>query len=289
MRQINNKLKKILIIGGSGAIGKSIYKFIQNKKKKIYKCINYSRSNRKNILKIKKLPKSDYILYLIKNNNTNKSLQYFNHFKKLLLKSSKNKKIIFFSSGAVYGPRKVKKKFKENEIVNLNKINKFKGYKKNYAKEKILLEKEFQKTSSEGYNISIIRGFTFYGKYILEKNYLISEIINAVKLNKKLIIKNQNVMRSYMHTDDMTRWILKIMKYASQKCPIYNIGSDKIINLEKLTLYLNNKYGSKILIKKTNQKKIDFYIPSIDLAKKKFKLKNTINFNNAIELLINLK
>ena len=31
---------------------------------------------------------------------------------------------------------------------------------------------------------------------------------------------------------------------------------------------------------------MDFYVPSVDLAKKKFKLKNTINFNHAIKQLI---
>ena len=282
-------MKKILLIGGSGFIGKSLINYVKSNKLHSYKFINYSRSSNKNILKINKLPNIDFILYLIKSNNIKNSLKYFNHFEKLLIKSPKNIKIMYFSSGAVYGPRGKYKKFKETENVNFNKILKFKGYKKNYAKEKIILERKFKEISNKGYKISIVRGFTFYGKDILKNNYLISEIINSVKQQKKLIIKNPYVIRSYMHSNDMSRWILKIIKYSSDKCPIYNLGSEKILNIEKFTNYLNKKYKSQITIKKNKPIKMDFYVPSVDLAKKKFKLKNTINFNHAIKQLIKYK
>ncbi len=196
---------------------------------------------------------------------------------------------MFFSSGAVYGPRKVYKKFKENEKINLNKINKFKGYKKNYAIEKMLLENEFKKLSKQGFKVSIVRGFAFYGEFILKYNYLISKLINAAKLKNKLIVNNSNVVRSYMHSNDMCKWLLRLVESSSNKCPIYNIGSDKIIKIEKLASFLNKKYNSKIVMKKNNEKKIDFYIPSTNLVKNKFKLKTTIDFNHAIRSLINLR
>ena len=53
-----------------------------------------------------------------------------------------------------------------------------------------------------------------------------------------------------------------------------------------LSLFLNKKFNSKIQIVKNASKKIDFYIPSTNFAKKYLKLKNTVNFNNAINLLI---
>ena len=89
-----------------------------------------------------------------------------------------------------------------------------------------------------------------------------------------------------MHSDDMCRWSIKILNIASKKCPVVNLGSDKIINLSKLVNYLNKKFNSKIQITKNTSKRIDFYIPSIYFAKKYLKLKNTVNFNNAINSLI---
>ena len=101
-------MKKIIILGGSGFVGKSLKDYLKKNKK--YKVISYSRSEKKNILKITKLPKSDLIFYCIKNNKISQSLKYFNHFKKLLRFSSKKTKVLFMSSGAVYGIRNKKKK-----------------------------------------------------------------------------------------------------------------------------------------------------------------------------------
>jgi len=280
-------LRKIIIFGGSGFVGKSLKEFILKKKTKILKIKSYSRTENKNIINIKKLPKVDLIIYCINNKNIKKSLKYFNHFKKLIKTNIKKTKILFLSSGAVYGPRKSKLKFKEKEIINFKKIKNFTGYKLNYAKEKIILENEFKKLAKEGYKISIARGFTFYGKNILKYNYAISNIINKINSKKNIVINNRNVFRSYMHETDMCRWIIKIADSSSIKCPIYNIGSDKIINLEKLAKYLAGKNNVNITYKKTKTSMSDFYVPSINLAKKNLKLKTTINFKDAIKLLIN--
>jgi nucleoside-diphosphate-sugar epimerase len=276
-------LKKIIILGSSGFIGKSLNDYLNKKK---YKVINISRSKGKNILKLKKLPTTDYIIYCINNKNIQKSLSIFKHFKFLLKHQAKKVKILFFSSGAVYGPRSLEKKFKENDYINIKKYKKFIGYKKNYAKEKYLLEKEFKMIAKDGFKVSIARGFTFYGKHILNYDYLISNLISAAKSRKIFKIKNLNTIRSYMHADDMCRWLIKILNISSNKCPIVNLGSDKIIDLKKFVNFLNKNFKSKIQITKNASKKIDYYIPSIKFAEKHLKLKNTVNFNNAITLMI---
>ena len=90
-----------------------------------------------------------------------------------------------------------------------------------------------------------------------------------------------------MHETDMCRWIIKIADSSSTKCPIYNIGSDKIVNLKDLAIYLASKNNVNVIIKKTKTNMLDFYVPSTNLAKRNLKLKTTINFKDAIKLLIN--
>ena len=277
-------MKKLIILGSSGFVGQSLNDFL--KKKKSYKIFNYSRTQKKDIFSTSKLPSTDFIIYCINNKNIKTSLKYFFHFKKLLYKNKKKPKILFFSSGAVYGPRSSEKKFQENDYINIKKYKKFLGYKKNYAKEKYLLEKEFKMIAKDGFKVSIARGFTFYGKHILNYDYLISNLISAAKSRKIFKIKNLNTIRSYMHADDMCRWLIKILNISSDKCPIVNLGSDKIIDLKKFTNFLNKNFKSKIQLTKKASKKKDYYIPSIKFAEKHLKLKNTVNFNNAITLMI---
>ena len=280
-------MNKIIILGGSGFIGKSLKKYLKKNKRKKYKVFSYSRKEKKNILKIKKLPDSDLIFYCIKCNKISDSLKYFNHFKKLLTYGSKKTKILFVSSGAVYGIRNKKKKFNENEVINLKKLKGFKNKNLNYAKEKIFLEKKFKILSQNGYKVSIARGFSFIGKNILMYDYFISQLINSINLGKKIVINNHKTYRSYMHEIDLCKWLIKIGNNSSINCPIYNVGSDEKIDITKFAKELCSKYNIRLIIKKPKNIKYDFYVPSTDLAKRNLKLKTTINLKDAVKQLIN--
>ncbi len=278
-------MKKIIILGGSGFIGNSLKNYLNNSKNKKYKLISYSRTENKNILKIEKLPKCELIFYCIKSKKISDSLKYFNHFKKLLKDNLTNSKIVFLSSGAVYGERNKLKKFTENDEINVKKLKNFKN--KKYAKEKIFLEKKFKLLAKKNYKISIVRGFSFIGKNILLDNYFISKLINCIKLKKRFIIQNPYTYRSYMHEIDMCKWLIKIGENSSKDCPIYNVGSDHTINIAKLARDLSANYKFNLVINRTKKVKYDFYVPSTNLAYKNLKLKNTINIKNVIRQLLN--
>ena len=141
-------MKRIIILGSSGFVGKSLNDSLNTK---YYKIINISRSSQNTFLNVIKLVNSDYIIYCLRDKNIRKSLKLFNHFQFLLKNYSRKTKILFFSSGAVYGPRCKIKKFTENENISIKNIEKYSGYKKKYAKEKILLEKEFINLSKKGF------------------------------------------------------------------------------------------------------------------------------------------
>ena len=275
-------MKKIIIVGSSGFVGKSLNNFLN---KKNYKIINFSRSNKKDILKVKKLPKSNYIIYCVKTNDVKKSLYLFKHFENLLKNYSKKIKILFFSSGSVYGPRFQIKKFKETDKVSLKKINNFNNYKKNYSKEKIFLEKEFIKLSEEGFIVSIARCFTFVGKFIpTNSHFLIGNLIKNIIDKKDLLVKSKKkIVRSFMHTDDLVRCLFLIMKKSKNNYKTYNVGSDDQINIDLLIKKLSNKYQTKQKRFYNNMsKKNDYYVPNINKIKKDLKWKNKYNSFEAI-------
>jgi nucleoside-diphosphate-sugar epimerase len=294
-------LKKLLILGGSGFIGSSIVDYGINKnliKNKINKIYILSRSAKfslnkkkhisitfinKNILDVNKLPQVDYIIYCLKNNNIENSNNYFNQFLKLLKKLKNKPKILFTSSGAVYGKNINKKKDVESKKIDNYLIDNFVGYKKEYAKEKIFLEEKFKDLATKNYKVSIARCYTFIGKNILRYNYAISDLINAANNKNKIVLNSRaDVFRSYMHSDDLSNWLIIILKNSNTKCPIYNVGSDKVINLKDLTKKIGIMTNKKISVEIKKSKKFDYYIPSITKAKKELNLKISISLNEAL-------
>ena len=298
-------MKKLLILGGSGFVGSSIVNSAINKKilnNKINKIFILSRSKnpkkinnkhikitylRRNILDVKKLPTVNYIIYCLKNEDIKISNDYFSQFKKLLKQFKFKPKILFTSSGAVYGKNSKKRKVLENKIIDIKDINNFKGYKKEYAKEKLFLEKKFKDLTAENYHVSIARCFTFIGKNIIKYNYAISDLINAANNNSKITLNSQiDVFRSYMHSDDLSNWLITILKNSNSKCPVYNVGSDKIVNLKDLAKKIGIMTNKKISIKIKKSNKFDYYIPSITKAYKDLNLKISINLNDALKSII---
>lgn len=299
--------KSLLVIGGTGFFGKSILEYlssnsllnikinkifilsrrklelaIYNKKlKKKFKIIKINS----NMLTIKSLPKADYVIYaaILKNyKNDHKAVKkYLNLAKKYHLKS----KILYISSGAVYGkqPKSIKG-FKENYLQFNNKIFFKKGYKEEYSKIKLKNEKLFQQFGKTGAKVSIARCFSFVGPNLsLSTNYVIGNIIYNILRNENIIIKaNYKIIRSYMYSDDLVRWLLKILDNSNNQCPIFNVGSDNKVSIHKIANFLAKKYSLRVLSPKISSKKIDNYIPNINKAKKELGLKLSYNSQSAI-------
>ena len=77
--------------------------------------------------------------------------------------------------------------------------------------------------------------------------------------------------------------MLKINLNSNKNCPIYNVGSDKKIEIKDLAKIIGNIFSKDIKIKKKiNDKKIDLYVPNINKIKKKLNVKITYNLKEAI-------
>ena len=298
-------MKKLLILGGSGFIGSSIVDYGINKKlikNDISEIYVLSRNNKlkpkkynhikityinKSILNVKKIPQINYIIYCLKNKNIRVSNNYFNQFLKLLKTLKDKPKILFTSSGAVYGKNTNKKRDLENKKITNVSINNLTGYKKEYAKEKVFLEKKIKELSVKDYKVSIARCYTFIGKNITRYNYAISDLINDANNFDRIKLKSTiNVYRSYMHANDLSNWLIKIVKNSNTKCPIYNVGSDRVINLKDLTKKIGLIVNKKISLKTNKSNKFDYYAPSTAKAYKELNLKISINLNDALNSVI---
>jgi len=302
--------KSLLIIGASGFFGRSILDYIlhNSKEKNISKIILLSRSiskikikkknNKKikikiisaDISKLKKILYADYVIYCAINHNYSEDYRAVSNYYKLAKKYHFKSKILYTSSGAVYGqqPKNIKK-IQENYLLNNKRINFKNKNKNNYSITKLKNEEIFKKLGKSGIKVAIARCYAFVGKYLpRESNYVIGNFIHNILNKQNIEVKsNYHIIRSYMYENDLVVWLFTILKKASLNCSIYNVGSDQEVNIRKLAFYLSNKYKLPLKLKKIKSSFIDRYLPSILKAKKDLNLKLKYKNYNSIEEVIN--
>ena len=121
--------------------------------------------------------------------------------------------------------------------------------------------------------------------------YLIGNFIKSVINKKNLILKsNIKTVRSYMHEEDLARCTLEILNLNKTDGKIYNVGSDDEIDAKYLANKLSKKYSLKLIHKKINEKKIDYYVPDIKKIKKELNFKlNSSSYKSIIKTINFLK
>ena len=291
--------RTLLIIGGSGFFGKSIIDFLEKKRgieKKINKIIIITKSSnvflskkfkqkfqvnhlKQDISKIKNLPFAHIIIYCAISYDFSNDIKAVTNFCNIAKHNYPNSKIIYTSSGAVYG-KQTEKNFRVEEVSFKKKKIKFENLRKQkYAEIKIKNEKLFQKLLKYKIKISIVRCFAFAGKHLpLESNFVLGNFIYSIIKNKTINFKSESkVLRTYMHSDDLADCLLKIGLNRKRNYEIYNLGSEDVVDIYSLSKYLGKKFKLKLKAKK-QMKHVnkDIYIPDTSKFRKDYKYKKKL-------------
>jgi dTDP-glucose 4,6-dehydratase len=303
-------LLSLHIIGGTGFFGKS---FLEKENLKLLKKNNITKlilSARKIKFKIKKscikisfkkiditstksLPFTDYIIYAaasavernykkkgLKKQKQNAKKGIKNFIRILKNKKFNNTKILFTSSGAVYGINKYKRKIKESKKIHKKNLDKLTIEKYSYALSKIFAEKKLLEFSKKfNRKIIIARCFAFIGENIyLKEHFLIGNLIYGV-LNKHTVkIKSSNtkgIFRSFLSSKNLVNVLIKILKFnMKSNYEITNVGSSNSLSVFELIKLFQKKFSLKVILpEQKNNKIIDFYIPCLKHLKESFNIK----------------
>ena len=208
----------------------------------------------------------------------------------LKLASEKNvKKFIYISSGAVYGMHSpLKRGWKESHGISTS----YSEEKATYAFSKKLSEILVFNWASKHKNRSflILRPFSFYGKDLKsDYGFAIKDFIDC-RLNKKNIFLKSDgrlIKRSYLHVEDYSNWILKLIN-EDYKNIILNIGSKNIFSLYELANIIANieiNDVKKVKVINPKNKLFSNYIPNLNkLIKLGFK--ENQSFDNELREII---
>jgi len=195
-----------------------------------------------------------------------------------------NSRIVYCSSGAVYGQQPADMEYLSEEF-NGDSVDEMPPEKRDYAAAKCDAEKAIRILGSQGGAVSIARCFSFVGKYLpLDQHFAIGNFIQDGLMGRPINVNaNRPVFRSYMHTDDLVHWLMTICHAASPLCPTYNVGSDQALTIGELAELVAKRFTVEVKKADLTQGNIDRYIPSISKAINELRLNISIDLSVAID------
>lgn len=207
----------------------------------------------------------------------------------LAKKNHQKSKIVYVSSGAVYGPQphdllEIPEEFSLHASLDTMPVNKI-----GYAAAKRDCEKMIMDLAKCGMRVSVARCFAFIGKYLpLDQHFAVGNFLCDGLAGDPINIKAKNkVYRSYMYVDDLVEWLLSIALLSSENCPIFNVGSNQAISIDNLAEKIAKTFNTNVVEYGNRSGDIDRYIPSIKLANK-YKMTQKYNLDQALDKTIEL-
>jgi nucleoside-diphosphate-sugar epimerase len=224
------------------------------------------------------LPKADYVIhaaastdaknYLFRAAEEKNNIQLGTlNFCKLAKIFLMNSKILYVSSGAIYGQQSPELS-RLREDFDLQPIETLEPGKRDYAAAKRDGEGYIKELGAKGINVAIARCFAFVGPYLpRDQHFAIGNFIEDGLQNRSITVRaKKTVIRSYLYADDLVLWLMAILNRADKKCQVVNVGSDEEISIRMLAIMVANYFGVHVSMPEIESSDIDRYIPSNELA-----------------------
>jgi dTDP-glucose 4,6-dehydratase len=241
-----------------------------------------------------KLPYADYVIhaaastdaanYLLKPAEEKKNIQAaVLNYCKLAMKFHQNSKIVYCSSGAIYGQQSpLVSGLKEHE--GFGSIEDMSVVKRDYASAKRDAEIAIQELGLAGLKVSIARCFAFVGPHLKrDQHFAIGNFIeDGINHRPILVNATHQVIRSYMYADDLVVWLMTLVTHANTECLTINVGSDEAINLNNLAQKIADYFEVPAKIPEITNTRIDRYVPCTEKARNELGLSLRFDLNASI-------
>lgn len=197
------------------------------------------------------------------------------------------KKMLFISSGAVYGTQPPELEHITEDFMNSPG---FEEPESAYGRGKLHSERLcLEYAAMDRFGITIARCFAFVGPYLpLNAHFAVGNFILDCLEKRPIIIKGDGTpFRSYMYAADLAVWLWTILANGLSG-RAYNVGSDKAVSIAELAAEINQRYGggqNEVRILQSPPRNVlpPRYVPDISRAKRELRLTLDFDLRQSLE------
>ena len=167
-----------------------------------------------------------------------------------LTENSPCKRVLFISSGAVYGTQPpLLSHIPEDYMGGPDLYSPQAAYAEAKRAAEFLCAAQ---SRTQGFELKIARCFAFVGPYLpLDIHFAAGNFLKEILENKTITLSGDgSPLRSYLYTADLLVWLLKILLNGTDRTP-YNVGSDQALSILELAQILD-KIGEKLYPERKN-------------------------------------
>jgi nucleoside-diphosphate-sugar epimerase len=196
------------------------------------------------------------------------------------------KRLLFLSSGAVYGPQpSVLTHIPESYLGGPDPLQTASAYGESKRAAEYLC---CASSAAYGFESTIARGFAFGGPYLpLDVNFAIGNFMADVLAGRPISVQGDGTpYRSYLFAADLAVWLWALL-VRGENGRAYNVGSDEDVTIADLANLVAEtaKPKSKVQIAKAPRLGAEphRYVPSIERARKELQLEVRITLQEGIK------
>ena len=196
----------------------------------------------------------------------------------------KSERVLFTSSGAVYGaqPPSIERVSEEflggPDVLDRRNV---------YAEAKRVAELCCAvAVAQHGLPVAIARCFAFSGPLLpLDRHFAFGNFIHAALTARPIVVEGDGTpRRSYLYAGDLARWLWTMLVRAPAG-RAYNVGSDVVVDIATLARSIGKVAGVPVEVRGVARSDVapTRYVPSIDRARIELGLEGSITLVEAIE------
>jgi nucleoside-diphosphate-sugar epimerase len=192
------------------------------------------------------------------------------HIIDLCLRSARRPRLLYVSSGAVYGGQHSTNAALDETSVLGEQTSADKAV---YSLAKRHAEDLVREAAlRHALPAAIARCFAFVGPWLpRDRHFAIGNFIGDALHGRPITVKNPApVFRSYMFADDLSVWLAAIAMAASPSCPVFNVGSDEAVSITDLARRIGDMLGAAVQLPgpAPTGAVVDRYVPDVGLARR---------------------